>query len=200
MSVVPSNVAGARLPAPGMGMGRAWASHDGAMPLHALELIPDEIGTAAVRAGWQRLRDAGLPSQLDHRGATNAPHLTVVSAPSLPAEAVDVAAAPLGTLLPIRARASGLLLLGGDRLTVARALDLDDDVVRRVLAVRVQVPDRSHDGWLPHVTLARRLDRADAQRAIDLLGHDDVTLTFTELRRWDPDLGAVTRIAGDGFR
>jgi hypothetical protein len=83
--------------------------------------------------------------------------------------------------------------------TVARALDLDDDVVRRVLAVRVQVPDRAHRGWLPHVTLARRLGRADAQRAIDVLGHDDVVLTFTELRRWDPDLGAFTRIAGDGF-
>ena len=169
------------------------------MPLHALELIPDEAGRAAVRADWQRLRDAGLPSQLDHRGATNAPHLTVVSAPALPEEAIDVAATRLGSLLPVRGRTSGLLLLGGDRLTVARALDLDDDVVRRVLAVRVQVPDRSHLGWLPHVTLARRLDRADAQRALDVLGHADVVLSFTELRRWDPDLAAVTRIAGDGF-
>jgi hypothetical protein len=169
------------------------------MPLHALELIPDEAGTAAVRADWQRLRDAGLPSQLDHRGATNTPHLTVVSAPTLSEAAIDVAAARLGSLLPIRGRASGLVLLGGEKLTVARALDLDDDVVRRVLAVRVQVPDRSHVGWLPHVTLARRLDRADAQRAIDVLGHEDVSLSFTELRRWDPDLRAVTRLAGDGF-
>ena len=169
------------------------------MPLHALELIPDEEGTAAVRADWQRLRDAGLPSQLDHRGATNAPHLTVVSAPVLPESAIDVAAARLGAMLPIRGRASGLVLLGGDKLTVARALDLADDVVRRVLAVRVQVPDRSHVGWLPHVTLARRLDREDAQRAVDALGHEDVVLAFTELRRWDPDLGAVTRVAGDGF-
>ena len=167
--------------------------------MHALELVPDEEGRAAVRADWQRLCDAGLPSQLDHRGATNTPHVTVVSAPVLPEAAVDVAAARLGALLPIRGRASGLLLLGGERLTVARALDLTDDVVRRVLAVRVQVPDRTHVGWLPHVTLARRLDRADAQRAVDALGHEDVVLTFTELRRWDPDLGAVTRVAGDGF-
>lgn len=169
------------------------------MPLHALELVPDEAGAAVVRADWQRLREAGLPSQLDHRGTGNAPHVTVVAAPVLPETAIDVAAARVGSLLPVRARAAGLLLLGGERLTVARALDLDDDVVRRVLAVRVQVPQRAHDGWLPHVTLARRLDRADAQRAIDVLGHADVTLTLTELRRWDPDLGAVTRIAGDGF-
>ena len=34
--------------------------------LHALELVPDDAGDAAVRRDWQALRDAGLPSQLDH--------------------------------------------------------------------------------------------------------------------------------------
>jgi len=164
--------------------------------LHALELVPDTEGEAAVRRDWQALRDAGLPSQLDHPGTTNTPHLTVVSAPSLPDAALDVAEVRLGALLPVRARAAGLLLLGGRRVTVARAFDLDDDVVRRVLAVRVQVPDRRHVGWLPHVTLARRLDRADAQRAIDVLGHEDLELTFTALRHWDPDHGSVRRVAG----
>ena len=77
---------------------------------------------------------------------------------------------------------------------MARALDIDDDVVRRVLAVRVQVPDRAHVGWIPHVTLARRVERADAQRAVDALGYADVELTLTELRRWDPDRGRVTTV------
>ena len=163
--------------------------------LHALELVPDDEGQEVVRRDWQRLRDVGLPSQLDHVSPTNAPHVTVVSAPLLPDAALDVAHARLGSLLPVRARAAGLLLLGGDRVTIARAVDIDDDVVRRVLAVRVQVPDRQHVGWLPHVTLARRVDRADAQRAIDALGHDDVLLTLTELRRWDPDRGQVTTLA-----
>jgi hypothetical protein len=163
--------------------------------LHALELVPDEAGRELVRRDWQALRDAGLPSQLDHRSPTNAPHVTVVSAPSLPDEALDVAQARLGSLLPVRARAAGLLLLGGDRLTIARAVDIDDDVVRRVLAVRVQVGDRQHVGWIPHVTLARRVDRADAQRAVDVLGHADAVLRLTELRRWDPDLGRVTVVA-----
>ncbi|WP_435741339.1 hypothetical protein [Nocardioides sp. SYSU DS0663] len=166
------------------------------MALHALELVPDEAGTEAVRHDWQRLSDAGLPSQLDHTGPTNAPHLTVVSAPELPDPALDVAATRLGSLLPFEARSAGLLLLGGDRLTVARAFDIDDDVVRRVLAVRVQVPDRAHLGWLPHVTLARRLPREQAQQAVDVLGHEDVVLRFTRLRRWDPDRGQVTTVAG----
>jgi len=163
--------------------------------LHALELVPDDEGRELVRRDWQALRDAGLPSQLDHRSPTNAPHVTVVSAPSLPDEAIDVAQARLGSLLPVRARAAGLLLLGGERLTIARAVDIDDDVVRRVLAVRVQVPDRQHVGWIPHVTLARRVERADVQRAVELLGHADAVLRLTELRRWDPDLGRVTVVA-----
>lgn len=163
--------------------------------LHALELVPDEAGQEAVPRDWQALRDAGLPSMLDRPGDTSTPHVTVVSAHELPDDAIDVARARLGTLLPVRARSAGLLLLGGDRLTVARALDIDDDVVRRVLAVRVQVPGRRHVGWLPHVTLARRVDRANLQRAVDALGYDDVELTLTEVRRWDPDRGRVTSIA-----
>lgn len=166
------------------------------MRQHALELVPDAAGQDAVRRDWQALRDAGLPSQLDHPDATNLPHLTVVTAPLIPQAALDVARARLGGLLPVPARAAGLLLLGGHRLTLARAVDLDDDVVRRVLAVRVQVPDRRHVGWLPHITLARRLNRADAQRALDVLGHEDVVLDLTVLRHWDPDRGTATRVAG----
>lgn len=163
--------------------------------LHALELVPDGAGRELVRGDWQALRDAGLPSQLDHRGRSNAPHVTVVSAPELPDAALDVARTRLGGLLPVRARAAGLLILGGSRVTIARAVDLDDDVVRRALAVRVQVPDRQHVGWLPHLTLARRVERADVQRAVEVLGHADVELTLTELRRWDPELDRVTVLA-----
>ena len=47
-------------------------------------------------------------------------------------------------------------------------------------------PDLPHPGWLPHVTLARRVERADAQRAVDVLGADDVVLRLTTLRRWEP--------------
>lgn len=164
--------------------------------MHALELVPDEAGRELVRRDWQALSDAGLPSQLDRLSPTNAPHVSVVSAPELPEAAVDVARARLGSLLPVRARAAGLLLLGGERVTIARALDLEDDVVRRVLAVRVQVPDRQHVGWLPHVTLARRVDRGSVQQALDVLGHRDDVLMLTQLRRWDPELGAVTWLAG----
>jgi hypothetical protein len=161
--------------------------------LHAFELVPDEPGRAAVLADWQALREAGLPSQLDHRGATNTPHVTVLAAPALPADAR--AADLLGPLLPVRARATGLLLLGGVRVTVARAVDVDDAVVRAVLALRQGVPDLQHRGWLPHVTLGRRVPRGSVGAAADALGWADVELVLTGLRRWDPDAATVTTVA-----
>lgn len=162
--------------------------------LHALELVPDEAGQELVRAEWQALRDAGLPSQLDHRGASNAPHVTVVAGPALSPEALDVARVRLGGLLPVRARMSGLLLLGGERVTVARGVDLDDAVVRRALAVRVQVPERQQVGWLPHVTLARRVRREQLPQVLDVLAHEDAEIVLSELRRWDPDRSHVTTL------
>ncbi|CAA9388127.1 MAG: hypothetical protein AVDCRST_MAG32-2041 [uncultured Nocardioides sp.] len=164
--------------------------------LHAIELLPDEAGQDLVRRDWEALRDAGLPSQLDHRGATNAPHVTVVAAPDIGRTGEDVAVERLGPLLPATARTAGLVVLGGARVTVARLVEVDDAVTAAVAAVRAALPDRQHRSWLPHVTLARRLPRADVQRAVDVLGHDDVVLTLTLLRRWDPGTGSVHTLAG----
>lgn len=161
--------------------------------LHAFELVPDAPGREAVRGDWQSLRDAGLPSQLDHHGATNTPHLTVLAAPRLPSD--DLAVRLLGPLLPLRVRASGVLLLGGHRFTVARSVDVDDAFMAAVLEVRRGVPDLQHRGWLPHLTLGRRIPRASVAAALDALGWADVELVLTELRRWDPDTGTVTTLA-----
>lgn len=162
--------------------------------MHAIELLPDDAGAEVVRRDWQALRDAGLPSQLDHRGATNTPHVTVLAAPALRVEDERAAARVLGRLLPREARAAGVALLGGNRVTVVRLLDVDDDVVRAVLDVRAEVPDVQHLGWLPHVTLARRVPRADVPAALEVLGHADAAITLAGLRRWDPEAGVVRRL------
>lgn len=162
--------------------------------LHALELVPDEAGRTAVRVLWDALKHAGLPSQADHVKASNQPHVTVVEAAEIPDAAIDVARARLRGMLPVTATARGLLLLGGEKLTIALGVDLDDDVVRRALAVRVQVPERAHRGWLPHVTLARRVPRADLGRALEVVGSPELELRLTEVRRWDPDRGHVTTL------
>lgn len=162
--------------------------------MHALELLPDDAGCDVVRRDWQALRDAGLPSQLDHRGATNSPHVTVLAAPSLDGDDEQRASELVAPLLPAHVRASGIALLGGSRVSLVRVLDVPDPLVRVVLDLRSQVRDVQHVGWLPHITLARRVDRADVGRAVEVLGHEDVVLTLASLRRWDPDAGIVTTL------
>lgn len=163
--------------------------------LHALELLPDDAGRDAVRRDWQLLRDAGLPSQLDHPGATNTPHVTVVAAPALTPAHEEAARGLVGGLLPVEVSAAALAVLGGTRVSLVRLVDVPDALVRAVLDLRAVVPDTQHPGWLPHVTLARRLPRADVARAVEALGHDDVVLRLTGLRRWDPDTGTVHPVA-----
>lgn len=165
------------------------------MPLHALELVPDAAGQAAVRRDWQALRDAGLPSQFDHRGVTNVPHVTLVAAPGIDREAERLATGLIEPMLPVRVRTSGLLLLGARRLTVARVVDVDDRVAAAVLRIRAAVDGAQHPGWLPHVTLARRVARSDAQHAVEVLGHEDLELSLTALRRWDPETRSMTVLA-----
>jgi hypothetical protein len=158
--------------------------------LHAFELVPDDAGREAVLRDWQALRDAGLPSQLDHKGMTNTPHVTLVAAEALPPDAL--AAELVGPLLPARVRVAGVLLLGGTRVTVARAIDVDDAVLDAVLRLRAGAGDLQHRGWLPHLTLGRRIRRADVPTALEVIGTADVELALAGLRRWDPDAGTVT--------
>ena len=162
--------------------------------MHALELLPDAAGCEVVRHDWQALRDAGLPSQLDRRGATNSPHLTLVAAPALGADEERAALDLLGPLLPAQVRVAGIGLLGGARVTLVRLVDVPDPLVRAVLELRAHVADVQHPGWLPHVTLARRIARADVPAALEVLGHGDGALGMTTLRRWDPEAEIVREL------
>jgi hypothetical protein len=163
--------------------------------LHALELSPDGAGSDVVRRGWQALRDAGLPSQLDHRGMTNEPHVTVVATPEpistgVAARAVDL----LGPLLPLTVRLSGLIVFGGPRPSLAWTLEMPDQVVAAVLDLRAVTGGHRHEGWLPHVTLARRLRRDEVEAARVALGAGPRELLLASLRHWDPDQGSITRL------
>lgn len=159
--------------------------------LHAFELLPDDEGREAVLRDWRALRDAGLPSQLDHKGMTNTPHVTVLTAETLGPDHDEVALARLGPSLPVESRASGIALLGGARVSVVRLLDVPDALIGAVLGLRGEVPHAKHPGWLPHVTLARRVPRSAVPAALEAIGHEDLALRLVELRRWDPDAGTV---------
>ena len=165
--------------------------------LHSLELVADAAGGAAIRADWQALRDAGLRSMLDHVGATNTPHITVIALASITrsdeARAVDL----LGGLLPVKVMTSGIAVLGGSLVTVVRTLDVADCVTRAVLDLRAATVGHQHPGWLPHLTLARGLPRTDLPRALEAIGHTTVEVSLTDLRRWDPELREAWSLAGE---
>ena len=162
--------------------------------MHAIELLPDPAGCDVVRRDWQALHDAGLPSQLDHRGTTNSPHLTLVAAPAMGPPEEQAALDLLAPLLPAQVRIAGIGLLGGARVTLVRLVDAPDPLVRAVLELRSRVADAQHPGWLPHVTLARRIARADVPAALAALGHADETLSLTTMRRWDPEAEIVREL------
>lgn len=135
------------------------------MPVDALELrlsAPDE---ALVRGVWDALRDAGLPSQADHRSPSNAPHITLTagSGPDgviTEEEAGDLARA-LAPLLPAPLRVGGTVLFGRDRPTVAWLLEAPADLA---LAVERHAADRdpvAFRPWIAHLSLARRVPRSD---------------------------------------
>ena len=165
--------------------------------LHAIELLPDDAGEDVVRRSWQALRDAGLPSMLDHRGSTNTPHVTVIEVPAISAADEALALDLLGRLLPAPVALAGLAVLGGERVTLARLVSVPDELVAAVLQLRAATDGHPHQGWLPHVTLGRRIARGDLPAALDALGDVEVAdapVVLARLRRWDPAAQAVREL------
>ncbi len=132
---------------------------------HSIELLLDDHSDAAIRQLWAALDDAGLPSQLRVKSATNRPHITMLAAERI-APDVDAALAALGPRFPLDITIGAPLIFTGARLTLARLgvaseplLDLHREVYQRCLQHVAGEPYRhSAPGhWTPHVTLGRRL-------------------------------------------
>lgn len=168
------------------------------MPDHALELSFDEPSTAAVVAQWEALKEAGIPSQADHRSMTNAPHLTLVAAVGISVSMVPIAQEVVGPLLPARIGVRGLVFFGnGPRVTIAHLGEPDQALAAAVSGLRGLQPGLRHPVWTPHVTLARRVPRRLLPAAIEVLGSVPCPdhLGADRLRWWDPDLQVVEDVA-----
>lgn len=163
------------------------------MPLQSVELVLDAATDEAVRGLWQALSDAGLPSQADHRGPSNAPHVTVAAVPVV-TDAAEEALVPLAARLPLRLELGTAVLLGERRPALVlpvvpdTALDALHQHVRSALAEAVGLGNEL--SWRPHITLARRLpdDVATAALAIAASLPVPSAAVATAVRRWDPEL------------
>ena len=160
------------------------------MPLAALEAVLDPESDAAVRACWAALDEAGLPSQAQHRGETNAPHVTLVSAPAIGAPHVAVARTLLGPNLPVGFSVAGWALFGeGSHYTLALLGAAPAALVSAVDVLGRAVGDPRAGGWVPHVTVAHRIGAGQLERAmavVDGAGLRPQRLVLSGVRRWDP--------------
>ena len=175
--------------------------------VHSIELLLDAATDAAVRDQWQALRAAELPTQADHPGDSNAPHVTLAARPLFDDAADErlreafAAALPLpvdlGSLVVFGAPPRGLVLV---RLVVVRAELLDlharvhDALERSEHDARHTTPGH----WTPHVTLAHRMTPDQLARAIEVLDEAPAApLDGARLvagRRWDGTAKLVTEL------
>jgi 2'-5' RNA ligase len=165
--------------------------------VHSVELLFDDTTDAAVRALWDGIAAAGVPSQAGHRSPTNRPHITVTVTEDLDAAADEALRGVLDRLPMTLVLGAPMLFGGGRTVTLVRSvvptdelLDLHAEVHLRCLPyVRGEVLSHAEPGqWTPHVTLARRLTRDQIPAALAASGaFDDIAALATGLRHWDGD-------------
>ncbi len=166
--------------------------------MQSAELLLDPATDAAVRAEWAALSAAGLPSQADHRGETNAPHVSVVVADRFPPAGEEALLATIEAL-PLSLRLGAPVVFGGRRLVLARLvvvdrplLDLHAAVGDALAGASDRSPHTAPGRWVPHVTLARGIPADALATALEVLGGKggavaDLDGQASVLRRWDSE-------------
>ena len=160
----------------------------------SIELLLDPETESHVRADWERLAAAGLPSLASHRSPSSRPHVTLLVRPDLEPVSFSTAAA----LLPVSVfLASPIVFRHGDHGVLAWGVEPTEELLRLHRVVHRAAPegaDAAHTTpgrWTPHVTLARRLRVDDLAVALDVLPGRHVGRGVA-LRRWDSASATVT--------
>lgn len=166
--------------------------------MQSVELLLDPATDAAVRAEWGALSAAGLPSQGDHRGESNAPHVSVFMGDQVP-HCGEMALPEVAATLPFALRLGAVAVLGGRRLVLARLVVVDRALLDLHAAVGAALTGATGGSrhtatgrWVPHVTLARGIPADALATALEVLRGGDGALPdlvgqATVLRRWDSE-------------
>ena len=176
---------------------------------HALELLLDDDLDDRVRRAWDLLAAAALPSQARHPHPTNRPHVTLAVAESLDDAARARVRAELEAL-PLALCLDALVVLGARRRTVAWLVVPSEALLRlhRGLHEAARVgssgpPLLRPDRWVPHVTLAARMDDKQAGAVVAALaglpaasGTADAARSYDTVARTTSTLARGARATG----
>jgi 2'-5' RNA ligase len=162
--------------------------------VQSVELLLDPTSGGRVRYQWQALHSAGLPSEYRAGDGSHRPHLTLLAADALPAEA-EAALPALVTGLDLTLQVGALMIFGPRRGRVVLVRQVTPSIGLLRLQDQVgEVCGAAADGhfgpgrWSPHVTLARRLPIDQVGRALEVLGSSadqPLQARVTQCRRWD---------------
>lgn len=157
-----------------------------------MELLLDDDADAAVRRRWDLLAEHDLPSRARHRSSSNAPHATLAMSEQWD-EGVDEPLAGELAALPLPVSLGALTCFGSRRHTlvlplVATAALLDLHARVTDLLGAPPRPFLEPGRWVPHVTLADRMEPDQVAAALPLLaGLDPVEGHVAGARHWDSE-------------
>jgi hypothetical protein len=157
--------------------------------VNSVELVFDPDTESTIRHIWDRLREAGVPSQ----APASRPHATLTVAERID-PAVDELLVPLNTRFPMPCRIGAPVLFGRSKMVLARLVVPTAELLAAHAEVyRVCVPhlqpgpmaNALPGQWTAHVTMARRVVPAQLGRALRIAGGSEITGRIVGLRRWD---------------
>jgi 2'-5' RNA ligase len=171
--------------------------------VQALELTFDRRADEAIRAQWNALRSAGLPSLARHTAPTNRPHITLDAREAVPPEAEPMLG-PVALRLPIEVLVGAPLLFHARRRWVLTRHVVTDrallELHSHALALLGPEPESltSPGRWVPHVTLARGVTDEQLPVALKLVSTaPPVKAVALRLRRWDSEASRAWDVEPD---
>ncbi|WKU06531.1 2'-5' RNA ligase family protein [Micromonospora sp. HUAS LYJ1] len=171
--------------------------------MRTVELLCCPALERTVRAAWDRLSAAGLPSLARHGHPTNRPHLTLAAVEAFPPGAADRLAALFVTALPLPVALDRVTVLDGSAPLVwlvrpGTALTALHDAVWAALdGADGQRPWHAPGNWVPHLSLALRFRDRDRRLARALVGGERPVGRLVAARSYDGDTRTVQPLGGD---
>ena len=166
--------------------------------MRTVELLCSPELEEAVRAAWERLAAAGLPTLARNTHPTNRPHLTLAAVDEFPPGAEERLADLCDAALPVPVRLDRVAVLDGSAplvwpLRPGPELTALHAAVWDVLAgAGGQNPWHLPGRWIPHLTLALRFRDADRRLARAVVGSERPAGAFVAARSYDGESRTVS--------